>query len=37
MVSKRDSALVLLVFNEIAGLQQVFDRLPISEFDNGCR
>ena len=29
---ERDSALVLLVFNEIDGLQQVFDRQSIPEF-----
>ena len=32
MSSPRDSALVLLVFNEIDGLKQVFDRLPIADF-----
>ena len=33
MAEKRDSALVLLVLNEIDGLRQVWNELPISEFE----
>ena len=29
---KRDSAIVLLVLNEVDGLRQVWDRIPVSEF-----
>ena len=29
---KRDAAIVLLVFNEIDGLREVFDRIPIDRF-----
>jgi glycosyltransferase involved in cell wall biosynthesis len=32
MTEKRDAAIVLLVFNEIDGLNQVWDQIPLSQF-----
>lgn len=32
MIEKRDAAIVLLVFNEIDGLKQVWDQIPLSQF-----
>ena len=32
MIEKRDAAIVLLVFNEIDGLNQVWDQIPLSQF-----